>query len=225
MSSEQSQAAHTEPPSVERNPRLLLQDYFAHLCTRFILDCLQCSDDAPPKYRSVIRADRSKLLHSIAYTLWMANFDDRIIFGALLLLQRLRARLPFIDPGMVQFYREFGYAAFIGALMIVRKELFGEGEEMMVEDSVSMEDQDFPDEIWASITGGLLNFGEIQALEMDLRSADAGINGDTAIDAEELREFEATVRKAYGLVILPYRFPEDVDELQMDLNSLQIVES
>jgi hypothetical protein len=124
---------------------------------------------------------------------------------------------------MVQFYREFGYAAFIGALMISRKELFDDEE--MVEESEAMENENFPEERWASITGGFLKFGDIQAVETALLSGDAGLNGNTAIDREELREFERTVRNAYGLVILPYRFPDDLDELEVDLKSLQLVQS
>lgn len=231
MLSEDSPEAITGTIELPRDPRLLLQDYLSHLCHRFILDCLQCSEDPPPRYRSVLHPDRNKLLYIIAYTLYMANFDDRIIFGALLLLQRLNARLPFIDPAMAQFYREFGYAAFIGALMIARKELFegkdreqmgveGEGvnEEMELEEELS-------DQIWVSITGRVLNLSEVQMVEMALRSADAGLNGDTEIDVEELKRFEAIVRREYGVVILPYKFPDEADGLELDLASLRIAEN
>ena len=139
----------------------------AHLCARFITH-LFCDEQQPTSSDS-----NSKFTHFIAHALSWTNFHSSVVFGALLLLQRLKARLP-------AAFGSSGQRLFITAFMIASKVI---------------SDDKYSNKTWTIVGQGMFQLWDINQMELEMCQY---LDWELNFEPDSLKEFEDTVWKDFA---------------------------
>ncbi|KAJ7157033.1 hypothetical protein C8R43DRAFT_883675 [Mycena crocata] len=114
--------------------------YLCLMCSWFIRRLFSCPPDVQQRAR--------RLHHFIAFILWRGNMHDSVVFGALILLQRLKSRFPAARGSS-------GQRLFLAAYIVASKVLC---------------DSSYSNSNWRRLAQYLFTLREINAMERELCS-------------------------------------------------------
>ncbi|RDX49288.1 hypothetical protein OH76DRAFT_1439000 [Lentinus brumalis] len=174
-SSSRRQPGSSSHPSGSRSSRIVGPWYGyeepAKLCSRFLTHLFACPD-LPPLSTAVPPAPTPPLANFIAYALYRTKLHASVTFGALYLLQRLKARFPAARGSS-------GHRLFISAYMIASK--------MICDDTYS-------NKSWSIVGQGMFALREINQMEREMCSF---LEWELNIEHDALKEFEQKVRRDF----------------------------
>ena len=143
------------------------QEQLAKIAARFITHLFACPDYPPSSTHS-----HAKLPYFIAYALHRTKLHQSVMFAALILLQRLKARFPSARGSS-------GHRLFISAFMISSK--------VMCDDTYS-------NKSWSVVAQGMFNLREINQMEREMCNY---LEWELTAANPMLSTFEAAVKKDF----------------------------
>ncbi|KAG8734375.1 hypothetical protein FRC10_011755 [Ceratobasidium sp. 414] len=141
----------------------------AKMCARFITHLFSCPDVPPATSQPAVTPS---LAHFVAYTLHHTQLDLSVMFCALYLLSRLKNRFPAARGSS-------GYCLYITAFMVACKVIC---------------DGSYLNRSWYVVGQGMFTLREINLMEREMCDY---LEWVLNIKPEDLRDFEAMVRKEY----------------------------
>ncbi|RSH95826.1 hypothetical protein EHS25_000919 [Saitozyma podzolica] len=150
--------------------------YYGHdgtsvLCARFITALFQCPH-IPTDTKPCVPPP--PLAHFVAYALFRTRLPSIVTFAALLLLQRLKIRIPTVRGSS-------GHRLFISAFMIASKVLC---------------DETYSNQSWGIVAQEMFVLKELNQMEREMCGF---LEWNLNVLGEEVIEFEASVRAEYGV--------------------------
>jgi hypothetical protein len=176
-------APSNRPPSPKRSAsskQAKSDGYYGHedtakMCARFITALFSCPDVPPlPTNGTAPTGPSPTLAAFIAYALHRTRLSPSVTFCALFLLSRLKGRFPAARGSS-------GHRLFISAFMIASKVIC---------------DDTYSNKSWCVVGQGMFSLREINQMEREMCSY---LEWVLNIKPEELAEFEAEVKKDYGI--------------------------
>jgi len=144
------------------------------MCARFITSLFSCPDVPPPPTNGSTPSGPSPTLAAfIAYALHRTRLHQSVTFCALFLLSRLKGRFPAARGSS-------GHRLFISAFMIASKVIC---------------DDTYSNKSWCVVGQGMFSLREINQMEREMCSY---LEWVLNVKPEELKEFEAEVKRDYG---------------------------
>lgn len=159
-------ALQAAPPNSKTDP-YHGQEQLAKIASRFITHLFACPDYPPSSTHA-----HAKLPYFIAYALHRTKLHQSVMFAALILLQRLKARFPSARGSS-------GHRLFISAFMISSK--------VMCDDTYS-------NKSWSVVAQGMFNLREINQMEREMCNY---LEWELTAANPMLSSFEAAVRKDF----------------------------
>jgi hypothetical protein len=145
------------------------------MCARFITALFSCPDVPPPPANGPAPATPPPALAPfIAYALHRTRLNASVTFCALFLLSRLKGRFPAARGSS-------GHRLFISAFMIASKVIC---------------DDTYSNKSWCVVGQGMFSLREINQMEREMCSY---LEWVLNVKPEELSEFEAEVKRDYGV--------------------------
>ncbi|RSH89737.1 hypothetical protein EHS25_001723 [Saitozyma podzolica] len=172
--------ASATPPAPASGPSSLSTDpYYGHegtsvLCARFITALFQCPN-IPIETKQRVRPPT--LAHFVAYALFRTRLPSIVTFAALLLLQRLKTRMPAVRGSS-------GHRLFISAFLIASKVLC---------------DDTYSNQSWGIVAQKMFALKELNQMEREMCGY---LEWNLNILGEEIIEFEASVRAYHGAEVV-----------------------
>ncbi|KAB5592473.1 hypothetical protein CTheo_4064 [Ceratobasidium theobromae] len=142
----------------------------AKMCARFITHLFSCPDVPPATSQSAVTPT---LAHFVAYALHRTRLHASVTFCALYLLSRLKNRFPAARGSS-------GHRLYISAFMIASKVIC---------------DDTYSNKSWCVVGQGMFTLREINQMEREMCGY---LEWCLNVKPEDLRDFEAMVRKEYG---------------------------
>jgi Cyclin, N-terminal domain len=142
-------------------------EYIARLCSRFVTHLFAC-----PEYPPSSTNPQVKLPYFIAYALHRTKLHQSVMFAALVLLQRLKARFPTARGSS-------GHRLFISAFMIASKVIC---------------DDTYSNKSWSIVAQGMFTLREINQMEREMCSY---LEWELTVDGSILANFEAMVKRDF----------------------------
>ncbi|QRV98145.1 Cyclin, N-terminal domain [Ceratobasidium sp. AG-Ba] len=142
----------------------------AKMCARFITHLFSCPDVPPATSSSAVTPS---LAHFVAYALHRTRLHSSVTFCALYLLSRLKNRFPAARGSS-------GHRLYISAFMIASKVIC---------------DDTYSNKSWCVVGQGMFTLREINQMEREMCGY---LEWVLNVKPEDLRDFEAMVRKEYG---------------------------
>jgi len=144
------------------------------MCARFITALFSCPDVPPlPASGATSSGSSPTLAAFIAYALHRTRLHQSVTFCALFLLSRLKGRFPAARGSS-------GHRLFISAFMIASKVIC---------------DDTYSNKSWCVVGQGMFSLREINQMEREMCSY---LEWVLNVKPEELKEFEAEVKRDYG---------------------------
>jgi len=144
------------------------------MCARFITALFSCPDVAPMPASGATSSGTSPTLAAfIAYALHRTRLHQSVTFCALFLLSRLKGRFPAARGSS-------GHRLFISAFMIASKVIC---------------DDTYSNKSWCVVGQGMFSLREINQMEREMCSY---LEWVLNVKPEELKDFEAEVKRDYG---------------------------
>jgi hypothetical protein len=140
------------------------------LCARFISHLFACPEYPPNTQPS---QSQVKLPNFVAYALHRTKLNTCVVFAALVLLQRLKARFPTAKGSS-------GHRLFISAYMLASKVLC---------------DDTYSNKSWTIVAQGLFTLREINQMEREMCGY---LEWELTVDKDILANFEAMVTKDFS---------------------------
>ena len=132
----------------------------AHLCAWFIKHLFAC-----PEYPPTSSSSNTKLPFFVAYALYHTKLHFLVMFAALVLLQRLKARFPTTHDSS-------GHHLFISAFMIASKVIC---------------DDTYSNRLWSIISQGMFQLREINQMEWEMCQY---LDWELNVEPGNLKKFE-----------------------------------
>ncbi|TEB25649.1 hypothetical protein FA13DRAFT_1608212, partial [Coprinellus micaceus] len=140
----------------------------ARVCARFLTHLFAC-----PAYPVPGTSPRVELSHFIAYALHRTKLHPSVTFAALMLLQRLKARVPGNNPLS-------GHRLFISALIIAAKVIY---------------DVTYSNRSWGIVTRGMFSLTDVNTMEREMCDY---LKWEFTFDSVILSNFETLVMRDFS---------------------------
>ena len=165
--------AHTQ--ATQKYSSAPADQYYGHedtakMCARFITHLFSCPDVPPATSQAAVTPS---LAHFVAYALHRTRLHSSVTFCALYLLSRLKNRFPAARGSS-------GHRLYISAFMIASKVIC---------------DDTYSNKSWCVVGQGMFTLREINQMEREMCGY---LEWVLNVKPEDLRDFEAMVRKEYG---------------------------
>ncbi|KAB5588212.1 hypothetical protein CTheo_8346 [Ceratobasidium theobromae] len=180
----------------------LANQYYGHedtakICAQYINQSFSCSDILPTTSHSTMAPT---LAHFVAHTLYRTCLSPSLAFYALYLLSRLKDHFPTVTcPN--------GHRLYISAFMIAAK---------------ANSDNSYSNKDWCIVGQNVFSLGDINRMEREMCGF---LRWILNVKPEDLRDFEAMVRKDYGSALAPPApasviAPKDLDFTHVERDQL-----
>ncbi|KAG8734689.1 hypothetical protein FRC10_011535 [Ceratobasidium sp. 414] len=161
--------ASANTPATQEYPYYNHEDT-AKMCARFITHLFSCPNVLPATSQSTVTPN---LAHFVAYALHHTRLHSSVTFHALYLLSCLKSRFPTVRSAS-------GHRLYISALLLASK---------------VTRDGGYLNKTWCVVSQGMFTLREINQMEREMCGF---LEWALNVKPEDLRDFEAMVRKEYG---------------------------
>lgn len=146
-------------------------EYISKLSARFVTHLFTCPE-FPPGSNPNSRHEQARLPLFIAYALHRTKLHPSVVFAALVLLQRLKARFPTARGSS-------GHRLFISAYMIASKVIC---------------DDTYSNKSWSIVAQGMFNLREINQMEREMCTY---LDWELVVDNAILSNFEMMIKRDF----------------------------